>query len=158
MDEEDEDHQSECEDGDDLSTDSDLNEDEDNLNTVTFKCIGVTRDTSYQDHLEAACTLLQQGIEVPVKVVREPHNPFDSRAISFQCELNNNWHVIGYVIKELCDSVHEAITNGNIVSTNFAWVKYKVLQTTGPGYYAAINITRRGHWPPIVHSRSNTMI
>ena len=149
--------------GDDtLSTDSDLNEggedEEEVQNTVAFKCIGVTRDTFYQDRLQKVNALMQQGKEVPVKMVPEPNNPFDSRAMSFQCELDKKWYIIGYVIKELCGSVHHAITSGSIESCKFAWVKYKVLNTTGPGYYAAINITRRGYWPPIVYSRANTMM
>ena len=144
-------------DGDILSTDSDLTEDESLTSTVTFKCIGVTRDTSYQHYLEIVNKHLQEGKEVPVKLASEPNNPYDSRAISFQCELDKKWHVIGYVIKELCESVHEAITCGKIVSTKFAWVKYKVIRNTGPGFYAAIDITCQGNWPPIVHSHSNTM-
>ncbi len=45
---------------------------------------------------------LQEGREVSVKLVPEPNNPYDSRTISFQCELDKKWHAIGYVInKEL---------------------------------------------------------
>lgn len=159
----DEEEQSNFSDGggdDTLSTDSDINEDEEEreVENTVVKCIGVTRDVSYQDRLQKVNVLMQQGKEVPVKMVPEPTNPFDSRVISFQCELDKQWCIIGYVIKELCDSVHCAITSESIVSCNFAWVKYKVLNTTGPGYYAAINVTRKGYWPPIVYSRANTMI
>ena len=31
----------------------------------------------------------------------------------------------------------------DIVATKFLWVKYKVIRTTAPGFYAAINITRK---------------
>ena len=68
--------------------------------------------------------LLQAGTTVPVKVVPEPNNPFDSRALAFQCLVDNKWQVIGYLIKELCDIVHEALANNSIVSTRFSWVKY----------------------------------
>ena len=98
-----------------------------------------------------------EGKCVPVRVVPEPTNPYDSRAINFQCMLNNQWKIIGYVIKELCDAVHAALSEDKVVSTEFAWVKYKVVRSTGPGYYAAIDVTRSGKWPPIVHSCSNTM-
>ena len=129
-----------------LSTASDLDEEEPELSTVTFKCIGVTRDSSYQKCLKTVSGLLQAGTIVPIKVVPEPNNPFDSRALAFQCLLDNTWQVVGYLIKELCDIVHEALTNDSIVSTTFSWVKYKVMRTTGPGYYAAIDITRKGKW------------
>lgn len=140
-------------DGEDvLSTDSDLI-DEVSSSTVTFKCIGVTRESCYQNVLQEVARLMQEGEEVSVKVVPEPDNPFDARAVSFRCKLAQSWHTIGYVIKELCDSVHAAISGGNLIISKFAWVK-----TTGPGYYAAINITRTGDWPPIVHSRASTML
>ena len=69
-----------------LSTDSDLI-DEVSSSTVTFKCIGVTRESCYQNVLQEVARLMQEGEEVPVKVVPEPDNPFDSRAVSFQCKL-----------------------------------------------------------------------
>ena len=53
--------------------------------------------------------------------------------------------------------MHEALANDSIVSTTFSSVKYKVMRTTGPGYYAAIDITRKGKWPPIVHRSASTM-
>ena len=140
-----------------LSTDSDLEEDEPTLNTVTFKCIGVKRDDSYQEALKKVSKLMQEGTNVPVKLVPEPTNPYDSRAISFQCQLDQQWHRIGYVVRELCECVHDAISSNSIVSTTFAWAKLKVVRTTGPGYYAAIDITRKGAWPPIVHRSANTM-
>lgn len=140
-----------------LSTASDLDEEEPELSIVTFKCIGVTRDSSYQNCLKTVSELLQARITVPVKVVPEPNNPFDSHALAFQCLVDNKWQVIGYLIKELCDIVHEALANDNIVSTRFSWIKYKAIRTSGPGYYAAIDITRKGNWPPIVHRSANTM-
>jgi hypothetical protein len=48
-------------------------------------------------------------------------------------------------------------SSNSIISTTFAWAKLKVVRTTGPGYYAAIDITRKGAWPPIVHQSANTM-
>ena len=143
-----------------LSTESDLEEDESmdpTLSTVTFKCIGVKRDDAYQEALKKVSKLMQEGTNVPVKLVPEPTNPYDSRAISFQCQLEQQWYTIGYVVRELCEYVHEAISSNSIVSTTFAWAKLKVVHTTGPGYYAAIDITRRGVWPPIVHRSANTM-
>ena len=53
--------------------------------------------------------LLQAGTTVPVKVIPEPNNPFDSCGLAFQWLTDNKWQVIEYLIKELCDIVHEAI-------------------------------------------------
>ena len=136
-----------------LSTDSKDKE----LPTVTFKCIGVKREQSYQDVLLIACNLMKKGESEPVQLVPEPTNPFDSRAISFKCQINGKWYLFGYVVKEVYESVHDALTSGSIVSTEFAWVKFKLLRTTGPGYYAAVDVTHRGEWPSIVKESANTM-
>ena len=77
--------------------------------------------------------------------------------MSFQCQLNNSWNVIGYVVRELSDYVRDAILSQDIVATKFSWVKYKVIRTTGPGFYAAINITRKGQWAPAVCKLANSM-
>lgn len=148
------------EEGESLSTDSDLEDGAPiatQLSTVTFKCIGVTRDPVYQAALNSASKLLQEGLTVPVKLVPEPNNTFDSRAISFQCYIDNSWKTIGYVVKEVCENVHEALQSNSVVSTNFAWVKYKIVRTTGPGYYAAVDVTRKGMWPSKVKQSANTM-
>ena len=117
-----------------LSSGSDVEEEEPISDTVTFKCIGVTRDSSYQDVLKSASSLLREGKTVPVRVETEPHNPFDAKAICFQCLLGSQWTVFACVIKELYDSVHESLQNKSIISTEFAWVKYKVVRPSGPGY------------------------
>ena len=46
---------------DSLTTDSDVDEEAPVLSTVTFKCIGVTRDSSYQQALQKACKSVQDG-------------------------------------------------------------------------------------------------
>ena len=142
----------------DISTDSDLTDVEDDvLDTISCKCIGVTQNKSYQQALEAAYKQLQKGIDTDVQLVPEPNNPYDSKAISFQCHVNQSWKTFGYIARELCDCIHDAIAQNCIVEVKFFWVKYKVLHTTGPGYYAAVNITRRGEWPPIARKCANTM-
>ncbi len=47
-----------------LSTDSDLEEDEPTLNTVTFKCIGVKRDNACQEALKKVSKFMQEGTDV----------------------------------------------------------------------------------------------
>ena len=139
-----------------LSTASNLDEEEPELSTVNFKCIGVTHDPTYQDCLKTVSGLLQAGTTLSVKVILEPNNPFDSRGLAFQCLIDSKWQVTGYLIKELCDIVHEAIADGSIISVRFAWVRYKVVRTTEPGYYAAIDITLKGKSPPNIHRSAST--
>lgn len=100
---------------------------------------------------------MKRGEKVPVKLVPEPTNPFDRRAITFQCKIQGKWNIFGYVVKEVCESVHDAFVSDSIVSTEFAWIKYQIIRTTGPGYYAAVNVTRKGEWPTIVKQSANTM-
>ena len=92
-----------------------------------------------------------------MKLVPEPTNPFNSRAISFQCHIDNSWKTIGYVAKEVCDSVHAALESNSVVSIKFAWAKYKILRTTGLGFYTAIDVTRKGMWSTVVKQSANTM-
>ena len=146
--------------GETLSTDSDTDGEDnvsDKLSTVTLKCIGVTRDPSYQESLLSAHRLLNEGKNVPVKLVPEPTNPYDSRAISIQCEIGGNWKIVGYVVREICDNIHQALDSNSVTSTKFAWIKYKIIRKTGPGYYAAVEVTRKGEWPPTVMRSASTM-
>ena len=112
---------------------------------VPFKCIGVTRDTRYQDILHEVRDRIQGGDTVPVKMVQEPDNVFDSQAIAFQCYHSDSWQTIGYVVSEICDEVNAAINQGDILSVEFSWVKYKLWKKS-PGYYACIGVTRKGEW------------
>ena len=60
----------------------------------------------------------------------------------------------GYVVRELCDCIHDAIAKYSIVEVKLSWIKYKVIHTTSPGYYAA---TCKSEWPPSARKYSNTM-
>ena len=72
--------------------------------------------------------LLQQGEQVPVKIVLEPDNQYDSKAITFY-------------------DLHRALVQKKIDSIKFAWAKYLVVwMRSGPGYYAGINIALNGEW------------
>jgi len=53
--------------------------------SVIFKCIGHLKESRYQEVLASAKKKMAQGIDVPVKIVKEPHNPVDARAIAFMC-------------------------------------------------------------------------
>ena len=62
------------------------------LNTVTFKCIGATRDIQYQKILRIACERIRNGYFVPVCITPEPDN---IKAIAFECKLDEKWERIG---------------------------------------------------------------
>lgn len=67
--------------------------------TVTFKCIGTTRDYKPQEVLAKVSQLLTRNEKVPVIAEPEPTNQFDSRAICFKCLVDGEWHRIGYIVR-----------------------------------------------------------
>ncbi len=58
-----------------------------------------------------------------------------------------------WVPKELCDFVLSAIDKGDILNVEFSWIKYKIIRSTGPGYYTAVKVSKRNDW----HSQCDTM-
>ena len=125
--------------------------------TVTFKCIGAQHDPLAQSVLRRVSGYLDEGQEVPVNIYPEPTNQYDAKAIAFKCWIDNDWHRIGYVVREALDSVHDARESGSILEVKFSWAKYLVTwMRSGPGYYAGINITRVGQWNTAVHQCAST--
>ena len=131
--------------------DHDDNEEKDTVDsslkphTITFKCIGVTRDNSYQTALQAASKSRKEGHDVLVRLNLEPDNPEDSTAIAFECLIGDKWKTVGHVVKEALSDVHDALNNGDIQSVKFSWVKY-ITDWMSPGYYAGIDISKQGDW------------
>ena len=82
------------------------------------------------------------GEDFVVKLIPEPENVADSRAIRFGVNIDGTWRTIGYVVREIVEEIHSAIETNSIVSTEFAWVKYK-LWKKAPGYYVAVTITNK---------------
>ena len=136
----------------DLRCVGDSDEETDTFHTVRFKCIGATRDNRQQHALELANELLQAGKEVKVDLFPEPANPVDAKAVAFKCFLDDQrWHRIGYIVREALDDVHDALLSKSITNTKFGWVKFRIdLQRSGPEFYAAIDITRKGQWSSTV--------
>ena len=117
------------------------------FHTITFKCIGCTRDTKYQKTLEAINELRHTGTnleDISCRIMSEPENP--QEAITFQCFISNDWQTIGYVVREALNEVHVAISNHKIASVRLKWVKYTIYWKT-PAWYAGIDIVRVGKWP-----------
>lgn len=116
---------------------------------VTFKCIGCTKEQPYQQALIRAAQLRREGTKVEVKVEPEPTNPFDAKAIQVKCKVDGEWKRIGYLVSEVLDEVHKALNTNRIVSVDFEWIKLIVVWRT-PGWYAGVNITRKGEWSKTV--------
>jgi len=122
--------------------------------SVIFKCIDVLKEDRYQEVLALANKSRNEGVDVPVKLEKEPDNPADARAIAFMCHADNAWERIGYIVKEALDDVHQAIDEQKILSVKFDWVKFMKLHKKA-GWYTGINITRNGEWSQsVMHSRS----
>ena len=125
--------------------------------TVTFKCIGATREISFQTALRTASSRICNQDSVPVRLMPEPNNIYDSKAIAFECQLGGKWEKIGYVIKELLDIVHDAIESKEIVKVEFSWIKYITdWRRSGPGYFAGISISKNSSWDKTVLKYSRT--
>ena len=71
--------------------------------TVTFKCIGASRDESHQVALQAASRILKGGQDVPIRLQHEPDNPIDPSAIACLCLTDEKGNRVGYVVKEAVD-------------------------------------------------------
>ena len=111
------------------------------IHTVTFKCIGTTHNPTAQDTLRQVSRKLRDG-EVPVQIVPELDNQYNSKAIAFKCNISGNWYRIGYIVREALDDVHKALAQKRVVDVSFASAKCTVTwMHSGPGYYAGINIT-----------------
>ena len=113
--------------------------------------------TNHQLALQSARKLISDGETVPVKLVHDQYNPWDSKALAFVCKIRNKDHIIGYVVSELLDEVHRAISRNEIVSTEFSWVRYITDWTkSGPGFFAGIKITKKGTWSRLAIQHSST--
>lgn len=140
---------------DESSTSDRPNSEVDTESTVTFKCIGVTREPTIQTLLQEVRDRRDDGENVPVKLCPELTISFDSRAICFQCYHGGCWKTIVYVVREIIEYVHAAINDGSVTCVEFAWVKYKVWKCA-PGYYAVNHVTRRGKWSVAFKKARNT--
>ena len=75
----------------------------------------------------AACTSKpkdKKGEIVPVKLEKEPSNPYDCNAIAFMCHAEKDWERIGYVVSKALTDTNEAISNNKILKVYFSWIKY----------------------------------
>ena len=94
--------------------------------SVIFKCIGVHKDMEYQDTLALANRNRNDGKTVPVQLKPEPNNPYDSNAVAFVCQTDENadWKRIGYVVREVAPEVLSVINNKKLLSVKFLRIKF----------------------------------
>ena len=143
--------ESEC---DENGVESDVCDTESDIHdTVRFKVIGVTQDDEYQHALERVNELIQAKNDVKVALFQEPDNPVDANSCVYSMESGTN----GYVVKEALDYVHTALSCNAIEDVKFAWVKFRIdFRRSGPAFYAAVDITRKGYWSPLVQNSAST--
>ena len=124
--------------------------------TITFKCIGTTKSGEYQNILSKAKKELSLNLPVPVRLMPEPNNPMDNKAIAFECCMQGKWMRVGYVIRELTEEVHEALSKNEIVNVQFEWIRYMFKGfASGPGFYAGIQVTRNGKWSTLAMAKAS---
>lgn len=124
---------------------------------VVFKCIGATKSRDYQNVLKKARDVIIAGHRVPVKLCPEPLNPYNPKAIAFQCCMDGKWYRIGYVVDEIVSEVHAAMDQHAITSVEFSWIRYITeWSRSGPGFFAGIAVTKSGAWPACVVRAGST--
>ena len=73
------------------------------------------------------------------------------------CFIDGKWQKIGYVVKEALNDVHTALSSNTVRDVKFAWVKFRIdFHRSGPAFHAAVYITRKGCWSPVVHNSAST--
>ena len=107
--------------------------------TITFKCMGTTYHPESRDALFKVADLIKKGQDIPVKLVKEPDNIYDSM---FQCNLDGP---LGTYRLEALEHVHKAMMEKKIINVKFDWVKYLVIWSkSAPGFYAGIKVSLNG--------------
>lgn len=125
--------------------------------TVTFKVIGCTKETIYQSVLVWARNMIEEHSVVEVKLQREPNNPYDPNAVAFLTLKDGKFLRIGYVVKEISHEVCNVLARGEILSVSFKWIKYITdWSRSGPGFFAGVNVTKKGKWSTAVMRASST--
>ena len=115
------------------------------IHSVVFKCIGSTKEPRYQEVLAEAALKRRDEEVIEVRIQPEPLNAYDSRAIAVECFTGSHWERVGYLVREVLDSVHQTLQDSDIVSVELKWVKFITHWTRScPGWYCGINITRKG--------------
>jgi len=115
--------------------------------TITFKCVGTTKEQRYQDVLARAAHEKRNGRDVKVKITPEPQNPFDAKTIAFELQVDNQRERVGYMVRDVLGTVHLALHNDDKLSVDQDWVKFITHWCRScPGWYCGIKISKTGSW------------
>ena len=59
--------------------------------------------------------------------------------------VNGKWYRVGYVVNEILDEVHQALSRGEVVKVKFVWVKYiSDWSRCGPRFFAGVDVIKHG--------------
>ena len=103
--------------------------------TITFKCMGAVKSLDSQEVLE----------QLAINIGRTPEA---RKMLRFVSALNQsvNMEAPGEGLATLY-TVHQALANNTITAVRFNWIRFLLcFPRSGIGYYAAICITKVGHW------------
>lgn len=90
--------------------------------SLTFKCIGSTKEAHYQEVLAWANRKIRKGQTAQVKLKKETDNPCDANTIAFMCKTGTDWERIGYIVSEALPDVNEALAQKKIMKMYFDWI------------------------------------
>lgn len=109
------------------------------------------KEEKYQHILAKAALARRNKVEVKVRILPEPNNPVDAKAIAFQVLTENKWERVGYAVTDVLDALHQEILTKSIVAVELEWVKFIThWRRSNPGWYCGIKITKKGLWDNIV--------
>ena len=114
------------------------------LHSLPFKVMGVAYSAERQKHLENAFQIFREG-NVKAKIAPESDNPYDKDAISVMLDYGHEWSKIGYIAKELTKFLHPLLKQGFITNVSLKHINFKTSYLK-VGFYATIQITRKGQW------------
>lgn len=134
--------------GDELDSSSEIDNEnsEDVLHTVPFKVLGSAYFVERQKCLEDAHKLLyERKVDVNAKLVPESNNKYDKNAIAVMLGFGNEWNKVGYIPTELTQFLHPLLNHNKITNVSLKHIKFRTTYQK-VGFYATIEITRRGAW------------
>ena len=138
--------------GDDLDPPSETDNEvsEDVLHSVSFKVLGSPYSVEHPKYLEDAHKLLyERKADVNAKIVPESSNQHDKNAIAIMLGFDNEWKKVGYIARELTQFLHPLLKHDNITNVSLKHIKFRTTYQK-VGFYATIEITKRGTWEPSV--------
>ena len=119
---------------------------EDVLHTVPFKVLGSAYFVERQKCWEEAHKLLyERKVDVNAKLVPESNNKYDKNAIAVMLGFGNEWNKVGYIPTELTQFLHPLLNHNKITNVSLKHIKFRTTYQK-VGFYATIEITRRGAW------------